>query len=53
MIESKIEDVPKENNFEFIKVKGNRGAIGMPIILERTFDTGKELCVLHRLAEGI
>jgi hypothetical protein len=51
-IECKIEDGPKEDHFEFRKVKENRGAIGVLIISEWTLDIGEELRVLHRLAEG-
>jgi hypothetical protein len=52
-IENKIENLPEEEHFEFRKGKVNMDTIGMPIISERTFDKGEELCVLHRLTEGI
>ena len=52
-IEKKIEDVLRENQFGFRRVKETRDAIGMlRIMSERTFETEEELtmCLLNRLA---
>jgi hypothetical protein len=44
--EKKIEDVLGEDQFGFIEGKRTRDAIGMlRIILERTLDTGEEICI--------
>ena len=51
--ERKIEAVLGDK-FGFRRGKGTRDAIGMMrIIAERTLEIDEELCLLHRLAEGI
>jgi hypothetical protein len=53
-IEKKIEDLLGKHQFGFRRGKGTRDAIGMlRIISERTLDIDEELCLLHRLAEGV
>ena len=53
-IEKKIENVLEEDQFGFRRGKGTRDVIGMMrIIAERTLEIDEELCLLHRLAEGI
>ena len=53
-IEKKIEDVLGEDQFGFRRGKGTMDAIGMMrITAERTLEIDEELCLLHRLAEGI
>ena len=55
-IERKIEDVLGEDQFGFRRGRGRgtRDAIGMLIIIsERTLEVDGELCLLHRLAEGV
>jgi hypothetical protein len=53
-IERKIEDILGEDQFGFRRGKGSKDAIGMMrIIAEPTLEIDKELCLLHRLAEGI
>jgi len=43
-----------EKMFGFRRGKGTRDTIGMMrIIAERTLGIGEEMCLLHRLAEGI
>ena len=43
-----------EDHFGFRRGKGTRDAVGMMrIIAERTMEVDEELCLLHRLAEGI
>ena len=52
--ERKIEDVLREDQFGFRRGKGIRDAIGMlRIISERTLEIDGQLCLLHRLTEGI
>jgi hypothetical protein len=52
-IERKIEDILGGDQFGFRRGKGTRDAIGMIIIAERTLEIDEELCLVHRLAEGI
>jgi len=53
-IQKKIEDVLGEDQFGFRRGKGTMDAIGMMrITAERTLEIDEELCLLHRLAEGI
>ena len=53
-IEKNIEDVLGEDQFGFRRGRGTRHAIWMlRIISERTLDIDAELCLLHRLPEGI
>ena len=53
-IEKKIEAVLGEDQFGFRTGKRTRDAIGMMrITAERTLEIVEELCLFHRLAEGI
>jgi hypothetical protein len=52
--EKKIENVLGGDQFGFIRGKGTRNETGMlRIISERTLEIDAELCLLHRLAEGV
>jgi hypothetical protein len=52
-ITKKIENV-LGRSFLFRRIKGARDAVGMlRIVSKQAWDVDEELCVLHRLVEGI